>query len=193
MIIPTKTYEKPDSGLFHGVLADIVDLGPVTTSFQGQTKTYPAVRFVWILSVNGKDGKPLSVSKRYNVSNFHEKSNIYKDLKMILSAPPELTRDIETYIGLVRKIWINREKSADGTKDYANIAGFLPADPGVVFPVPADFVRAKFRTQTTAGPQGQAVQTYATPVNAQTQPVNLGAGQASGFQQPTPQGADVKF
>ena len=208
MIIPTKTYERPESGLFHGVLADIVDLGPVTTSYQGQTKTFPAVRFIWILNVLGKDGKPLSVSKRYNVSNFHEKSNVYKDLKMILNAPPELTRDIETYIGLTRKIWISRDKSADGTKDFANIMGYLPADPGVAVLPPPDFIRAKFRAQQTAGPQGQSVQTYAQPPQQAPQytqpvqqvqyapqptqpPVQQYAPQAGPV--PTPQGADIKF
>lgn len=202
MIIPKKEYEKPDSGLFHGVLADIVDMGIVSTVFQGQTKTYPAIRFVWILNVNGKDGKPLSVSRRYNVSNFHEKSNIYKDLKMILGVPPDLNRDTETYIGTVRKLWINREKSIDGTKDYANIQGYLPADPGVIIVAPADFIRDKYRPKTVAGPQGQPVQTYQNNPNpAPAQPVQYASQQTQPVQQyapqtyptPTPQGADVKF
>jgi hypothetical protein len=202
MVIPKKEYEKPESGLFHGVLADIVDLGEVTTTYNGQVKKYPAVRFIWILNVNGKDGKPLSVSKRYNVANFHEKSNIYKDLKMILGTAPEQTRDIDTYIGLTRKLWINREKSPDGSKDFANIAGFLPVDPGVMVSIPADFIRTKFRPQQTAGPQGQPVQTYAQPPAQPVQQVQTTTypQQAPYVQQgptagpvPTPQGADVKF
>jgi hypothetical protein len=196
VIIPTKQYEKPESGLIHGILADIVDLGPVTTSYNGQTKTQPMVRFIWILNVLGKDGKPLSVTQRYNISSFHEKSNIYKDLKMVLGQPPDVTRDIETYIGVVRKLWINREKSADGTKDYANIKGYLPADPGVVVPIPADFIRAKFRTQTTAGPQGQPAQTYAQPQQPQ-QPGQPNPAYNTQYQPPayppTQQGADIKF
>jgi hypothetical protein len=188
MIIPKKEYEKPESGLHHAVLADIVELGNVTTVYQGQSKTFPAARFVWFLNVLGKDGKPLQVAKRYNVSNFHEKSNVYKDLKEILGQPPNPAADIDNYIGVTRKLWINREKSEDGTKDFANIKGYLPADPGVVVPIPAGFVRAKFQPKTQTGPTGAPVQTYATPQAAQqaAQYVPPGA-------QPVQQGSDVKF
>lgn len=167
MIIPKKEYEKPESGLHHAVLADIVELGNVTTVYQGQSKTFPAARFVWILNVLGKDGKQLQVSKRYNISNFHEKSNVYKDLKEILGQSPNPATDIDAYIGIVRKLWISREKSEDGQKDFANIKGYLPVDPGVEVKIPAGFVREKFRPKTQAGPQGQPVQTYSTPQAAQ--------------------------
>ena len=204
MIIPIKTYEKPESGLFHGVLADIIDLGQVTTSYQGQTKTVPMVRFVWILNVFGKDGKPLSVTQRFNVSNLHEKSNVYKTLKQILNAPPPPNFDIENLINQTRKILINREHSADGTKDFANVMGILPADPGVAVLIPSDFIRAKFRTQTTAGPQGQPVQTYAQPPQQAPQyaqqpqqpqqaPVSAQQYASQTYPTPVPQGADVRF
>src|SRR5579863_8151678 len=137
-VLPTKTYEKPESGLYHGVLADIVDLGMVTTTYNGQAKTVPMIRFVWFLNAVGKDGKQLSVAQRFNASSDHEKSNIYKTLKMILNSPPPKGFDIELLIGQVRKILINRETSADGTKDFANIMGILPADPGVAVSAPPD-------------------------------------------------------
>jgi hypothetical protein len=200
-------------------LADIVDLGKVTTVYNNQTKVQPMVRFVWILNVLGNDpvkypdtyGKPLQVAQRFNVTSLHEKSNVYKTLKQILGQPPSPTLDIETLIGQTRILWISRETSPDGSKDFANIMGILPAQPGVVVPIPADFVRAKFRAQTTAGPQGQPVQTYAQPPQQPVQYTQTGAppyGQPSvppyappPVQQyapqagpvPTPQGADVKF
>ena|ERR1700684_3338207 len=184
MQIPgSKIYEKPESGLYHGVLADIVDLGQVTTTFNGQVKQVPMVRFVWVLNVNGTDGKPLSVSQRFNVTSLHEKSNVYKTLKQILNAAPSPSLDIETLIGQTRQILINREKSADGSKDFANVMGILPAQPGVVVQVPTDFIRAKFRTQTTATSQGQSVQTYATPQAA----VEAAKAQLAA------QGATIKF
>lgn len=215
MIIPKKEYEKPDSGLHNAILADIIELGNVTTVYQGQTKTFPAARFVWILATLGKDGKPLQVSKRYNVSNFHEKSNVYKDLKMILGAPPNPAADIDNYIGTIRCLWINREVSADGTKDFANIQGYLPADPSkpMITGVPAGFVRDKFRPKTQAGPQGQPVQTfqqvppavaaqaaqygYTPPTQASVAsapaPAPAQAPQYGYTPAPPPQGADVKF
>jgi len=52
---------------------------------------------------------------------------------------------------------IIREKSADGTKDYANVQGILPANKGVTVQIPADFVRAKDKPAKTqnAAPQQQ--------------------------------------
>jgi hypothetical protein len=221
MIIPTRTYEKPQSGQYHAVLADIVDLGPVTTVYNNQTKTQPMVRFIWILNVLGNDpvkypdtyGKPLQVRQRFNVTSLHEKSNVYKTLKQILGVPPSPTLDIETLIGQTRILWISRDISPDGSKDFANVMGILPAQPGVVIPIPADYVREKFRTKTTAGPQGQPAQTYQQPPQQPPQapqyvqpvqqvqyapqpiqspaPVQQYAPQAGPV--PTPQGADIKF
>jgi hypothetical protein len=167
MIIPTKTYEKPESGLFHGVLADVVDLGMVPTRYNDQLRTIPMVRFVWILDVKGKDGKPLSVTQRFNASNLHEKSNIYKTLRQILNAPPPPNFDIELLIGQTRKILVNRERSADGSRDFANVMGILPADPGVVVPIPPDFVRAKFR-QPQQQTQHQTQQQNTAPAPSTT-------------------------
>jgi hypothetical protein len=200
MIIPTKTYEKPESGLFHGVLADIVDLGMVPTRYNDQLRTIPMVRFVWILDVKGKDGKPLSVTQRFNASNLHEKSNIYKTLRQILNAPPPPNFDIELLIGQTRKILVNREKSADGSRDYANVMGILPADPGVTVPIPPDFVRAKFRQvqkQNVAPPISVTVSTSPsmgiTPPSIGTTPNPVGSTAVSPVISNTPPGPDIAF
>jgi hypothetical protein len=176
-------FEKPVTGMYHGVLADIVDLGEVTTVYNGQTKIQPMVRFVWILNVNGKDGKPLSVTGRFN-NNLHEKSNLYKSVKQILNAAPPLTLNPETLIGQTRKLFIQREVTGEGQqqKDFANILGISPADAGVTVAIPADYVRdknksadqqAKNKKKTVFVPAGQPAQQPAAPVQQQ--------------------GADVKF
>jgi len=137
-------FEKPNTGMYHGVLADIVDLGEVTTTYNGQVKTQPMVRFVWILNANGKDGKFLSVTARFN-NNLHEKSNLYKSVKQILNAAPPLTLNPETLIGQTRKLFIQREITGEGQqqKDFANILGISPADAGVSVAIPTDFIRDK--------------------------------------------------
>lgn len=174
-----KQFEKPDSGMFHGVLADIVDLGIVKTIYKGVEKEQPMVRFIWILNVNGKDGKPLSVVQRFN-ANLHEKSNLYKAVKQILNAAPPVPFDVENLIGQTRQLFITRNKSEDGSKDYANVMGILPAQPGVVVQIPSDFVRAKIKkAQQPTAPAQQAGTISGGPVQS--------APSAS------PQGADVKF
>jgi hypothetical protein len=137
-------FERPDTGMYHGILADIVDLGTVTTVYNGQAKTQPMVRFVWFLNAAGKDGKQLSVTARFN-NNLHEKSKLYASVKQILNAPPPVTLNPETLLGSVRKLFIQREITGEGQqkKDFANILGISPADPGIAVPIPADFVRDK--------------------------------------------------
>jgi hypothetical protein len=151
-----KEYEKPETGMYHGILADIVDLGNVTTQFKGEVKVQHMVRYVWVLNVLGKDkerfpetfGKQLTAQQRFNLS-LHEKANMYKTVKQILNAPPPVQDgvefDIELLLGSVRKIFILQEPSEDGKKMYANVQGISAADKGVVVTLPAGFQRAKDR------------------------------------------------
>lgn len=185
MQIPAaKEFEKPEAGSHLGVIIDVVDLGMVTSVYNGQTKTYPAIRFIWALGTIGKDGKPLQVwGKKLNASSWHENGNLYKTVKQILGSAPLPTFDPESLIGQVRQLFISREKSVDGTKDYVNIVGIVPA-PGAALPVPADYVRVKFRPKTQAGPQGQPVQYQQPPQAQQGQPNYTGAPN---------QGATIKF
>src|ERR1700676_1687564 len=183
-----KDFEKPQTGMYHGVLADIVDLGLVTTTYNGQTKTQPMVRFVWVLNQNGQDGKPLSVTGRFN-NNLHEKSNLYKSVKQILNAAPPLTLNPESLIGQVRKLFIQRTTEGEGQqkKDFANILGISPADAGVTLTIPSDYVRDKNK------PVDQQAK------NKKKNPAFNQAPQAQQPQQTAPaqpaqsQGADIAF
>lgn len=205
-----KTFEKPNTGMYHGILADIVDLGDVATTFNGVTTVKPMTRFVWILNVNGTDGKQLSVTERFN-NNLHEKSNLYKKVKQILNAAPPVTLDPETLIGSTRKLFIQREITGEGTqqKDFANILGISPADPGVTVAIPADFIRDKNKPVAeqakNKAKNKPAQQAAAAPAQAQTQapaqapvtqdPAALAAQIAALQAQLTgkTQGADVSF
>ena len=176
MIIPTKIYEKPDSGIYHGVLADIVDLGLVTTTFKNETHTNPMVRFVWVLDQNDSTGKPLQATERFNVSNYHERSNIYKRMKQILGQAPDVKQDVDLVLGVTRRLVIQRDTSADGAKDFSNITGILPAEPGKVVPIPTGFVRdrdkpvqeqAKYRAQLNQKPAQKASVPQVQPTSPQ--------------------------
>lgn len=181
MQIPAaKQYEKPAAGPHYGVLIDVVDLGIISTTFNGQPKSYPGIRFIWQLATVGQDGKPLQVwSPKLNASSWHEKGNLYKTVKMIIGVPPTPALDPESLIGQVRQLFISRDKSADGTKDFANIVGIAPA-PGIALPVPADYVRVKFRQPANTANTQQVPPS--TQPGAQYQPVGA-----------PPQGTTVKF
>jgi hypothetical protein len=162
-----KTFQKPEGGIYHGVLADIADLGEVTTAYQGKVKTQEKVRFVWILNVNDKDGAPLSVTQSLG-KNLHEKSKLYKSVKQILNAAPPLELDLERLVGQTRQLLITRTTTGnpgtEGFTDYANVDGIAPAQPGIVVAIPLDFVRdknkplaeqAKTKQQAKRGGQAQ--------------------------------------
>jgi hypothetical protein len=179
-------FEKPPTGMFHGVLADIVDLGDVTTVYNGQSKTQPMVRFVWVLDTVGKDGKPLSVTARFN-NNLHEKSNLYKTVKQILNAAPPLTLNPETLIGQTRKLFIQRETTGEGQqrKDFANILGISPGDAGVSVAIPVGYVRDKNKPVDQQAKNKKKIATTQAHAYAQQN--------STPPQQAQSQGADIKF
>ncbi|VVB52906.1 Uncharacterised protein [uncultured archaeon] len=205
-----KEFEKPESGQYLAILADIVDLGIIKTSYNNVEKSQPMTRFVWLLEVNGKDGKPLQVQARYNNNLYSAKgkeSNLYKAIKQILGTAPPVTLDPETLIGSVRKLFVIREVSEKG--DFANIMGITPAEAGKTVAIPTDFVRdknkpveqqAKNKKPFVPGQQGQqaAAPAQTAPAPAAQDPAALIAAlqaQLAAAQKaaaPT-QGADVKF
>ncbi len=176
------TFEKPQTGMYHGVLADIVDLGDVPTVYQGITKIQPMVRFVWILNQNGKDGNPLTVAARFN-NNLNEKSNLYKTVKQILNAAPPLTLNPESLINQTRKLFIQLDSTGEGQqkKEFANILGISPADPGIVVQLPVNFVRDKNK------PVDQQAK------NKKKNPQITGQAQQPAQTAPVQQGADIRF
>lgn len=134
-----KPFEKPDSGLFTGVLADVIDLGNLPTSFGPK----PKVRLVWILDAKDKEGNFYRVMTQATAS-LNEKARLYGIVKDIRDgAAPPVPYDLDLLIGKVNQLVISREKSADGTKEFANVKAIIPAKQGTTFAVPQGFVRQK--------------------------------------------------
>jgi hypothetical protein len=163
-----KVFEKPKSGLYRGVLADVVNLGPVTQTYQGKTKVSPMVRLVWILNAKDSEGNYFRVMRQVTAS-MAEKANLYGIVRDIILGTPEVPFELETIIGRNSELVVALEKSKKG-KDYANVKAIMAPLSTEVFRVPADFVRSKDRknTQTTsaqtAAPASTA--TAAAPVQA---------------------------
>ena len=158
-----RTYEKPESGLYDAVFADYVDLGNVTTTFKGQTKTQHMIRLFWLLTAKDSEGNNFQVVKRVAASMF-EKSNLFKVVKGMLGQPPVLSGpkgsfELEDLIGRNNQLVVNKEVKPDG-KVYANIEAFLPAK--TTFQIPSTFVRHKDRPTAPAGAQTTQATTSAT-------------------------------
>ena len=170
-----KQYEKPDSGAYNAVLVDTVDLGIVATKFGNKSK----VRIVWVLGkIDGSgyavdsEGNPFRVMSELNATT-NEKSDLFKLIRGVLgAAPPAGPFDVETLIGRNNQLFIVREKSQDGTKEYANVKGILPYPAGLApLAIPAGFTRHKDRDKgqktSTVLPSGAAA---SAPVVASAAP-----------------------
>ena len=156
-----KVYEKPDSGSFVGVIADVVDLGPVGTKFGIKNK----VRIVWVLGkpdgtgyANDSEGNPYRVMSSVNAT-LNEKSDLFKLVRSILGAAPPVPYDVEQLIGKSNMLFIVKEEDAN-KKDtwYANVKGIvaLPANiPALA--IPPAFVRSKDKAKTDNRSIGTAV------------------------------------
>ncbi len=164
-------FEKPDSGEYVGVIADVVELFGVQTTYGIKNK----IRIIWILDKNDSTGKPFRVMRQVNAV-LAERSDLYKVAASILGqAPPARGFDTESLLGRANRLFILKEKTGD--KEYANVKGIMPLPSGVAVPkVPADFVRAKDRkpfapNQNQAGTTAPTTQPQAAPIASAVSPV----------------------
>jgi len=164
-----RNYENPNTGSFIGVIADVIDLGPVTTSFGTKVK----IRIMWILNANDSEGRPYRVMRQCTAS-INEKSALYEIVKSVTGAAPPVPFDSETLIGKANLLVIVKETDVKTNKEYANIKAILPLPAGAVVPqIPADFTRSKDRPKTqyspsngAAAPSAQAASTTANTATA---------------------------
>jgi hypothetical protein len=157
-------YEKPDTNTYVGVIADVVELFGVQTTYGIKNK----IRIVWVLDKLDSQGKPLRVMRQVNAV-LAERSDLYKIVTSILGqAPPARGFDTESLIGRANQLFVMKEKTGD--KEFANVKGIMPLPTGAVVPkIPADFTRAKDRKPFVPNQPTQTVAASATqPVPAAT-------------------------
>ncbi len=165
-------FEKPESGAYIGIIADVVELYGVKSSYAGQERIQNKVRIVWVLDKNDSTGKPYNVILQVNAS-MNEKAKLFDAVKAVLGQAPNPRFDTESLIGRANRLFVMKEKSVDGTKEFANVKGIMPLQTGDQVPrIPTDFVREKVRkAQTQAGQIGITGPAANTQVPApQTQP-----------------------
>ena len=126
-------WELPEDGSYLGVLADVIFLGPVATAYGVKDK----VQLVWLLDAFDAEGNQFRVSSFYN-ANLCEKSNLRKDMKIIMGFDVGETYDVDQAIGANKQLVI--QQSTSGEKTYANIVAILAAK-GKQIGIPEDFER----------------------------------------------------
>ena len=126
-------WELPEDGSYLGVLADVIFLGPVATAYGVKDK----VQLLWLLDAFDSEGNQFHVCSFYN-ANLCEKSNLRKDMKVIMGFDVGETYDIDQAIGINKQLVI--QQSTSGEKTYANIDAILSAK-GKQIGIPEDFER----------------------------------------------------
>jgi hypothetical protein len=188
-----KPFEKPEGGMYLGTIIDVVDKKVPDIDFKtkaqkldsnNQPKMKDQVTFVWTLAYfSGQpavdsEGRPFQVFETYDAyQNPSKPSKLDQALSQILNSAPPLLSDTAQLEPLLMnrqsQLFIMKTPKVNNPNEKTvKVAGHTPLQPGQVGPaVPAGFVRAKNRTQQTAGPQpGQTTQTYAAAPQ-QAQPV----------------------
>ena len=127
-------FEKPESGEFVGVIADIVDLGIVKTKFGKK----PKLKIVWILNASDSEGRPYRATQQVTTS-MNENAALYRIVKSILGKKPPVPYDTEQLIGISRRLFIVREET--GGKCYASMRAILPLGNREPMAIPTGFAR----------------------------------------------------
>src|SRR5579872_218599 len=143
----TKVYEKPETGVYDAVVADIVNLGIITGKFGPK----PKVRIVYLLTAKDSEGNNFRVMQQVTASMF-DKSKLFGIVKDILGAVPELSGptgsfELENLIGRNVQLVVSKDTAPD-KKVYANVKAIMPAK--VSFVVPPTFTRDKDRKDKNA-------------------------------------------
>jgi hypothetical protein len=161
---PRKEFEKPDAGLFLGVLADIVYIKDKPTKYGLKN----VARLVWILDAKDSEGNFYRVMKEVNQS-LDPSSNLFGLATDIRNgtAPP-VPFELDELIGSVNQVVVTRTAGTDKRTGkptvYANVANVLPAKANQKFAIPEGFVRAKDRP--ARGAQGAVQQNASASVSA---------------------------
>lgn len=144
MIIKGSNYIPAPEGMHDAVCVDFHDLGLMDTQFGKKHKCI----ITFELSCPMEDGRPFTVSQRFNVS-LHEKAGLRKFLKSWRGrdfTKEELDGfDTENVINAPAQIVIAHAEK-DGTV-YGNIATILKADPARKLKPSGKFVRRKDRPE----------------------------------------------
>lgn len=183
-----KVFEKPNSGEYVGVIADVVDLGIVPTQYGNKAR----VRIVWVLGkpdgsgyAVDSEGKPYQVINELTAS-MNEKADLFKLVRAVLDTnPPAGPYDVEQLIGKSKMLFVVREKSKDGAKDYANIKAVLPLKPGVgALQIPTGFKRYTKNTSSNSFSAQAPAQQAPAPALAPA-PATIAQLSTPAAQQPT--------
>lgn len=146
------TFQPAPAGTYRAVCVDVVDLGVLDVTWQGQTKRQHKINVAFMIDEWREDGKPFMVFKRYTLS-LSEKSTLRKDLEAWrgkkFTRDEEMGFDVEAVVG--KSCILGVAQVEKGGTTYANISSIAPLMKGMqAMPVPVDYVRKADRPDAPA-------------------------------------------
>lgn len=136
----------------------LVDLGTVTTDYQGESKTaHKCLLAFEVLDPETRrdDGQPFVISKRYTLS-LHEKAALRKELASWRGrdfTPEELKGfDLKNILG--QPCFVSVVETVKGDRTYSNIAGIMKAPRGM--PVPESLEPLLYWSMSDPAPNWEA-------------------------------------
>jgi hypothetical protein len=143
------------TGVWQAVCVDVIDLGLVETSWQGETQSKPMLRIVWQIDETDAHGARYTVSQRYTAS-LHEKARLRADLEAWRGRPfgeSEVAAfDVESVLGANCLVNITHRANDKTGRTYANVASIMPLQKGTATLAPAGYVRMVDRKPVKEAP-----------------------------------------
>lgn len=148
------TFAPCPAGVHQAVCVDVVDMGLLEVTWNGQVKKQHKVRIVWQVEELMDDGKPFIVQKRYTAS-LHEKSKLRPELESWRGkafTEDELREfDLEKLIGA--NCLLNVAHVQKDGKTYANVTAVMPLKRGMDRLVAMGYTRVIDRKETPTDPE----------------------------------------
>lgn len=136
------TFTPCPQGVHQAVCVDVVDMGILEVTWNGQTKKQHKVRIVWQVEELMEDGKPFIVQTRYTAS-LHEKARLRKDLESWRGrafTDAELKSfDLEVLLGV--NCLLNVVQVTKDGKTFSNVTAVMPLKKGMEKIAPTSYTR----------------------------------------------------
>jgi hypothetical protein len=150
----SKTFTPAPEGTHQAVCVDVIDKGMQPNKFKEGALQHK-IDIAWEINELRDDGKRFVVYKRYTLS-LNDKANLRHDLQSWRGRPftfDELAGfDVETVKGANCLVNIQHNKSADGSRTYANVMSIAPLIKGMPKLAPKDYVRPAVETAASVPP-----------------------------------------
>ena len=149
-----RAFTPAPAGVHLAVACDVIDMGMVSSTYEGKTTIKHKVRIVWQVSeTNPENGKRFAVSKRYTAS-LHEKSTLRKDLQSwrgrAFTGDELKGFDLDNVLG--KCCLLNIVHNEHDGQTYANVDAIMPPAKGMPKLEVVDYVREKDRPKDDPPP-----------------------------------------